>query len=156
MMRPFILGIAVLTSSACGMRSYVSAEDSKYPISMSSGLRDEKGKLLGDADLEKLGTLKVNYMACTMLWSAVGLGNRTRDISEDVNREVAVRKGEGVTNLTVESSGTIWEIMTLVGVLPDCAHVRVRGDIVQRIPSKIAVGAIPPAAAAVPASAPTP
>ena len=74
MMRPFILGIAVLTSSACGMRSYVSAEDSKYPISMSSGLRDEKGKLLGDADLEKLGTLKVNYMACTMLWSAVGPG----------------------------------------------------------------------------------
>jgi hypothetical protein len=151
MMRRFILSVAVLTTSACGMRSYVSAEDSKYPISLSSGLRDEHGKLLGEGELEKLGTLKVNYMACTMLWSAVGLGNRTRDISEDVNREVAARRGEGVINLTIESSGTIFEIITLVGVLPDCAHVRVRGDIVQRIPGKVAVGTSPAAA-----SAPTP
>ncbi len=136
MMRKAIIFAVLLASGACGTRSYVTAEDSLYPVSMSSALRDESGTLVKDADLEKLGTLKVNYLACTMLWSAIGLRNRTRDISEEINREVAVRKGEAVTNRTVESSGTYWEFFTFIGVLPDCAHVRVRGDIVQRIPGK--------------------
>lgn len=117
----------------CGTRSYVTAEESRYPVSMSSVVRDERGAVVDSKRWEKLGTLRVNYTTCTMLWSAIGLWNRTRDISDDVNKAVAKRHGEAVVNLRVEASGTFWEFFTLVGLLPDCANVRVRGDIVQRL-----------------------
>lgn len=119
--------------AGCGTRSYVTAEQARYPVSMSSVVRDERGAVVDPKRWEKLGTLRVDYTTCTMLWSAIGLWNRTRDISDEVNAEVAKRRGEAVVNLQVEASGTFWEFFTLVGVLPDCASVRVRGDIVQRL-----------------------
>lgn len=131
-----LLAVAVLLScTACGTRSYIVADESKYPISLSSVVRDEQGRVLQPNELEKLGTLKDDYTTCSMLWTIIPLKSRTRDISELVNEEVSKREGEAVVNLRVEASAMVSSVLSLFGVLPDCNTVRVRGDIVQRVRS---------------------
>ena len=131
-----ILTVAALALScaACGTRSYIVADEARYPISMSSGVRDEQGRLVPPDRLQKLGTLKDDYTTCSMLWTLIPLKGRTRDISELVNEEVSKREGEAVVNLRVEASAIVTSALTLIGILPDCNDVRIRGDIVERIP----------------------
>lgn len=160
MIKPVLtLAASVLVlSSACGTRSYIEAETSKYPISMSSGVRDETGKLVPADRLQKVGTFKQDYRTCSMIWTLIPLWNRTRDISDAVNEQVSQREGEAVINLTVEAGAHLTSVMTIVGLLPDCNFVKVRGDIVERIAQATppAVMPAPPPVAAPPAPAATP
>ncbi len=157
--RALALGLLSLSMSAvgCGARSYVAAPGAKYPVSLSSAVRGPDGKILSDGDVEKRGTFKMDYTACSMLWTLIPFTG-TKDISSQVDRQVANKGGEAITNLSVESSAGAWNIMTIVGVLPDCGHVKVRGDIVARLtPMPITPAAAPPSPtppAAAPAAAP--
>jgi hypothetical protein len=148
-------GIAVvLFATGCvGARSYVAAPDAKYPVSMSSAIRGPDGRVMRENETEKLATFKMDYTACSMLWTIIPFTG-TKDISNQVNRQIANKGGEAITNLSVESSAGAWNIMTLLGVLPDCGHVKVRGDIVARLPAPPPVAPHPPAAAPVPAPPP--
>lgn len=151
------LGLLSLSLSAvgCGARSYVAAPGAKYPVSLSSAVRGPDGQILGNDDVEKRGTFKMDYTACSMLWTIIPFTG-TKDISSQVDRQVANKGGEAITNLSVESSAGAWNIMTIIGVLPDCGHVKVRGDIVARLtPMPVAVPAATPPAAA-PAATPPP
>lgn len=127
--------LCLLSTAACGTRSYVVADTAKYPVSMSSVVRDENARVVPPTEMQKLGTFKDDYTTCSMLWTIIPLGNRTRDISKRVNEEVAQREGEAVVNLRVEASAFVSSIANIFGILPDCNRVRVRGDIVQRNPA---------------------
>lgn len=147
-----VLGVALLACAAvgCGARSYVAAPGAKYPVSMSGVVRGPDGKILSEDDTQKLATFKMDYTACSMLWTIIPFTG-TKDISSQVNRQIANKNGEAITNLTVESSAGAWNIITFIGVLPDCGHVKVRGDIVSR--ATPAPAAAPPSAPATPAPA---
>jgi hypothetical protein len=136
-MRPagHLLAGALLTlaASGCwGSRAYVSAADVKYPVSLSSAVRGPDGHILSGGDIEKVATFHMDYTTCRMLWTLIPIKSAHRDISEEVNEQVARKGGEAIVNLSVESSVTVWGAMTIVGVLPDCGKVRIRGDIVAR------------------------
>jgi hypothetical protein len=153
------LGLLSLSLSAigCGARSYVAAPGAKYPVSLSSAVRGPDGQILADGDVEKRGTFKMDYTACSMLWTLIPFTG-TKDISSQVDRQVANKGGEAITNLSVESSAGAWNIMTIIGVLPDCGHVKVRGDIVARMTPMPVVPAAPaaaPPAPTPPAAAPS-
>lgn len=129
------LGVALLVATAgCGSRSYIQAKGAKYPISMSSRVRAPDGRVLGPSELEKVGDFRLAYKSCRMLWTIIPLWNGTRDISGSVNRAVTSHKGEAIVNLRVESGVTLWNVFTLLGVLPDCSSVKIYGDVVARKP----------------------
>lgn len=130
----FALSLAALLTTACGTRSYVVAPKSQYPISLSSAVRDEAGEVVPVSRLQKLGTFKHDYNTCSMIWTIIPLGGRTRDISKAVNEQIAEREGEAIINLRVEAGAYISSIATMFGLLPDCNNVKIRGDIVERIP----------------------
>ena len=121
-----------LTVAGCGARSYIEASQTRYPVSMSSAVRAPDGTVLTSSQLRKVGTFALAYKKCNMLWTLIPLIFRTENISEDVDEQVARVHGEAIINLSVESSATIWNVMTLFGVLPDCGNVRIDGDIVVR------------------------
>jgi len=146
--RNLAIGLLSLAAVGCGARSYVAAPGAKYPVSLSGAVRGPDGKVLQTDDTQKLATFKMDYTACSMLWTIIPFTG-TKDISKEVDRQVANKGGEAITNLTVESSAGAWNIMTILAVLPDCGHVKVRGDIVSRLPPPP-----PPAPAAPPAEAP--
>jgi hypothetical protein len=148
------LALLSLVAGGCGARSYIAAPGAKYPVSLSGAVRGPDGKVLAEGETQKLGSFKMDYTACSMLWTLIPFTG-TKDISKQVNRQIANKGGEAVTNLTVESSAGAWTLMTMLGVLPDCGHVKVRGDIIARRPPPPA--AVPPAAPpAAPAESATP
>jgi hypothetical protein len=141
------LGSALL-STGCGVSSWVVAPDAKVPISMSNGLRDQQGELVPAADKQQVGEFKMDYKACSMLWRIISFTG-DKDISEEVNRQVTEAGGNAITNLSVESSGTVWTLMTLIGIFPDCGSVRVGGKIV-KVKTEAPATPAPAAAAASP------
>ena len=124
---------AALGASAvgcAGARSYVVAREASVPISMSDGLRGEDGKLLRSEQKHVVGEFSYDYRAWGMLWTAISFtGNK--DISEEVDRQVKDAGGDAVNNLEVRSGNCGWTLFTIVGLLPSCSNVEIRGDIVK-------------------------
>lgn len=129
--RHVLLGLLVFTAG-CGARSYLRADTARYPVSLSSGVRGADGKLVDPQVLHKTGEFHADYTACRMLWTLVPIKSAHRDISDDVNQQVADAHGEAIVNLSVQSAATVWNIITFLGVLPDCGKVDIKGDIVAR------------------------
>ena len=80
-----------------------------------------------------------------MLWRLISFTG-DKDISDAVNEQVTSAKGDAIQDLSVESSGTVWNIMTFIGIFPDCANVRLKGTIVKVTPPAAAPAATPMAA----------
>ena len=88
--------------SGCGVSSWVTAPDSKYPISMSSGLRDQTGELVAPANKTTVGSFEKQYKACSMLWRLISFTG-DKDISDSVNEQVAANKGDAIQDLGGQS-----------------------------------------------------
>ena len=129
----FLLASVLGSATGCGVSSWVTAPESEYPISMSSGIRDRDGTLVTAERKTVVGTYTQDYQACSMLWRLISFTGE-KDISEDLNAQVKKVEGDAVTDLSVESSATFWTVVTLIGIFPDCAQVRLRGEIVQVTP----------------------
>ena len=132
-MRPTLLTLALvsLVASGCsGARSYVVAPTAEIPISMSAGLRGEDGKLLAREQKHVVGEFSMNYRAWGMLWRAISFTG-SKDISAEVNRQVKEAGGDAVMNLEVRAGNCMWNAFTIIGLLPDCSNVELRGDIVK-------------------------
>ena len=96
--------------------------------------------------LAQVGDFALSYKACSMLWRFVSFTG-DKDISENVDAQVKAKGGDAITNLSVSSGATIWNDLTVIGLLPDCSSVIIAGDIVK---VKAAAGA-----PAVPAPSPS-
>jgi hypothetical protein len=131
---PVLVLAASFALGCSGASSNVVAPDAKYPLSLSDGLRDENGRLLEDNELEVVGAFEADYTAWGMWWNIISFTGDA-DISDEVNEQVAAAKGEGIVNLAVRSKTNVWNGMTLIGLLPDAAAVKVRGHIVRRRPA---------------------
>jgi hypothetical protein len=123
-------GILAISSVGCGVSSWVTAPESKYPISLSSGVRDQSGQLVPSQRKTVVGEYTKSYKACSMLWRIISFTG-DKDISADVNEKVSQAQGDAVTDLSVTSSGTVWNLFTLIGIFPDCANVEISGKIVK-------------------------
>lgn len=124
------LVLACVAVSCAGASSHVVAPTSRYPISLSGSVRDADGKLVADARKEQIAEFKYDYRAWGWLWTLVSFTG-DKDISEAVNEQVTRAGGEAVTNLYVRSYPCGWNYFTLLGVLPDCANVSLRGRIIR-------------------------
>jgi hypothetical protein len=120
---------------------------------MTRAVRDPSGKILVTSQLREVGTLDIDYKACRMLWTLIPLWHGSNDISDEINDQIKQHKGEAILNLTVVSSATIWSVMNLVGVLPDCSNVHVSGDIMARVAAAPSAPPTATPAAATPSSA---
>jgi hypothetical protein len=128
-----ILGLSGL--GACsGMNSYVKADESKYPISLSGELRGADGQLLQPQQKKHVGTFELEYKTWTTLWTLIPIVNRTRDISDEVNEQVAKAGGDAVVGLDVSSKQCGLNYATLLGILPGCGNMYLRGDIIKVTP----------------------
>jgi|GEM_PF-1901571 len=126
--------LAVLLTGCSGARSHVIADEARYPISLSDGVRDADGKLLPDERKQVVGSFTHSYKAWGWLWRVFSFTG-DHDISEDVNEQVAAAGGDAIVNLSVKSELCLWNMFTLVGLLPDCSNVSVRGHIIKAMPA---------------------
>jgi hypothetical protein len=128
--RALLVALAAAAFGCSGARSYVVARSATVPISISDGLRGPDGALLADGQKTVVGEFEYQYRAWGMLFRIISFTG-DKDISEEINRQVAAAGGDAVNNLEVSSGNCLWNMFTLVGLLPDCANVAIHGDIIK-------------------------
>lgn len=129
------------TLGCAGARSHVVAPDAQYPVSMSDGVRDTDGSLLSDKEKKVVGGFQRDYRAWGWLWSAVSFTG-DKDISEEINEQVKKAGGDAIVNLAVRSEPCLWNLFTFIGIVPDCANVKVRGHIIKKVAVSVPAPAI--------------
>jgi hypothetical protein len=134
-LRAILAGIFA-TAGCAGARIDVTAERSRYPISMSDAVHDVEGQLHGPSSLKRVGELSVEETRIGILYSLV-TPRPTCDISDAVNTQVAAAKGEAVINLAVTvSEGCAFlnefPVLNALPIWPGCVPVTITGDIVRR------------------------
>ena len=130
------LMVAFLLPGCAGAQVRVTAEGARYPLSLSAGVRDARGRLYDGPSLLKVGTLDVRKTTFGIFYSTAALPP-TRDFSDDVNRQIAAAGGEAVVNLQIGLGGGCgwlngFPILNALPFWPGCVAVRLTGDIVRR------------------------
>lgn len=127
--------LAVSSFMGCaGARSQVVMPDSRYPVSMSNGIYGPEGQVLLADDVEVVGEFLIEETAWAMLYSAIPFTPEL-DVSEELNKLIEDKGGEGVVRLRTEVSPCALDyfvVFTFIPFWPGCALVEVRGDIIRR------------------------
>ena len=126
----FLGAVIALGCAGCGVSSWVTADQSRYPISMSNGLRGPDGRVIPPEHIHPVGHFEQRYLACSMLWRIISFTGH-HDVSDDVNEQVKALGADAITNLAVTSGVTGWQLFTFLGIFPDCSKVSISGDIVK-------------------------
>jgi len=140
-----ILALGCAATGCAGAQTDITAKESRYPISLSGVLVDEKGipVYLGH-ELEEVGILSDKATTVGFFYASTGIDH---DLSEAVNAQVEAAHGEGVVNLAVTSKqcalNYMWPL-TILPIWPGCLSNSVTGVIVRRkrAPSGLAAEAI--------------
>lgn len=131
-----VLAAALLTAGCAGARVQVRADRARYPLSLSPVVRDAAGRLYDARTLVKVGWLDVRRTATGFVYSALTVP-AARDLSDDINAQVAAAGGEAVVGLRISTGdGCGWlngfPILNALPVWPGCVPLRLTGDIVRR------------------------
>jgi hypothetical protein len=145
-----------LATGCAGARATVRADHARYPISMSSEVRDQSGKVHGHATLQQVGHFEAETSRIGIFYSILTIPG-SFDISDEVNQQVAAAGGEAVVRLNVSVSPGCdllngMPVLNMLPLWPGCVPITVEGDIVKRKPTPVAPPA--PAAPAAPALVP--
>jgi hypothetical protein len=150
----FVVGSLLFALTGCaGARTQVVAATAEVPVSMSRGVRDADGALVGADRREVVGQFDEDRTAWGMLYSAVKL-TPEKDISRAVNEQVQRAHGDAVINVSIATRqcGLTWvPILNLLPFWPGCANVHVRGDII-RVRAASAAAAPPARTSPVPST----
>ena len=130
----------VVLGGCAGARVNVTAEHSRYPISMSPVIRDASSRSYDERSLQKVGRFLHEKTSLGIAYSVLTVPS-TCDISDQVNLQVSAAGGEAVINLTVTVNGgctvlNAFPFLNALPVWPGCIPLAVSGDIVRR-PSRL-------------------
>ena len=131
-----VLMLVAATTGCAGARVDVTAERSRFPISMSDAVRDRSGELYGPPSLQRLAGFSVESTKIGILYSAVAPGSPL-DISDAVNTQVTAAQGEAIINLSVTVSEgcaflNSFPVMNALPIWPGCVPITIEGVIVRR------------------------
>ncbi len=131
-----VLGLAVaslILTGCAGARYRISADRLRYPASLSPVLPDEEGRpaYLGES-LKPVGRFSFNRTSVGFVYGVTGTAI---DLSDDLNREVERRQGEGIVQLSLrpENCASSWFFpFTLLPFYPGCHNLTVTGTVIVR------------------------
>ena len=140
---PLVALAALTLSTGCaGARSNVTADDARYPVSLSRAVRDADGEIVAQERWVKVAAFQHRTNAVAIFYSYGG-GPKT-DISKVVNEQIAKHGGDAIVNLRVavkQCGLNFTPLLYLIPLFPGCAQLKVEGDIV-----KVAPKVVPPSA----------
>jgi hypothetical protein len=132
-----LAAVAALFASGCaGARLGIRADAARYPVSFSGAVRDSSGLIYNRHSLTTVARFRAERTPVGVLYSSWTFPSAF-DISEEVNRQVALSCGEAVVNLTISVSNActalnLFPVLNALPSWPGCVPVTVTGDIVRR------------------------
>ena len=148
----FVIGPLLFALTGCaGARTQVVAPTAEVPVSMSRGVRDADGVLVGADRREVVGQFDEARTAWGMFYSAVKL-TPEKDISRAVNEQVRRVHGDAIVKLSIATRQCGMNFVPFLSLLPfwpGCANVHVRGYIIRvraasAAPAPVRTSAVPP------------
>ena len=125
--------LTALVTGCAGGKSNLTADTSRYPISLSRGVRDADGELVGRDRITKVGTYHHTETGYAVLYGTTRL-RKANDISSSVNRQVLVHGGDAIVNLRIRAQHCGLDLvlgLTWLPFWPGCVHVDIVGDIIK-------------------------
>lgn len=124
--------LALLLSACSGARCRITASSIQEPVSFTSYLYDDQGKLKNMGKEDIVRHFEFEKRNWSMLWRLVDLSDRSWDISDLLKSEIEIDGGEAIVNLRVTASSDWMELFTAwVPVIPDYILIKVEGDVVR-------------------------
>jgi hypothetical protein len=131
-----LLFLLLALSGCAGGAVNVVAPNSKVPVSMSRGVRDQDGDLVTPERKQRVGVYQTKFTGYSLFYSLLPLTPK-KDISESINAQVAQAGGDAVVNLRVIGRGCGLNYVVIFNILPiwpGCTRVQVEGDIIKVLP----------------------
>lgn len=150
---PLVITALAFVTGCSGARTNVTADEARYPISLSRAVRDADGEIVAQERAKKVADFQHESTSVAVFYSFAGAAKK--DISRFVNEQVAKHGGDAIVNLKVgvKQCGANWvPFLYILPFWPGCATVQVKGDIVKVAP-KAAPAPAPPGPA--PSTAPS-
>lgn len=140
-MRRLLLAPLLLSGlvGCAGARTRVIAPTADVPVSLSYAVRDAHGDIVPAERRLVVGHFHDERTAWGLLYSAIKL-TPTKDVSGEINAQVAREVGDAIVNLRIESRGCAWNNAILLNALPfwpGCANIILDGDIVRVAPTPV-------------------
>lgn len=123
----------VACAGCAGARTTIVAPTADVPVSLSHAVRDADATIVPAERREVVGSFHDERLAWGLLWSTVKL-TPEKDISDEINAQVARAGGDAVINLRIASAGCGWNYvigLNLLPVWPGCSKVFLDGDIIR-------------------------
>ena len=128
-----VFALLALTTGCAGARSELTADDARYPVSLSRGVRDAEGDLVSQDRMKTVGTFHDDTTVYGFVYSLAKVTPKV-DISRVVNEQVAAHGGDAIVNLRVNVKSCALDYIPFIAWVPGwpgCAKVDVRGDIIK-------------------------
>ncbi len=128
-----LVAACALSGCIAGGRTTVQFDDTEYPVSLSPTVYGSDGEILDPAARQKVGSLKVDRRAWSLVWGAVPTRKFT-DLSDEVNAQIDAAEGQAVVNLKIMARQCVGNYVipfTLLPFYPGCVKLKIRGDIIR-------------------------
>jgi len=132
---PLVIAALAFVTGCSGARTNVTADEARYPISLSRAVRDADGEIVAQERAKKVADFQHESTSVAVFYSFAGAAKK--DISRFVNEQVAKHGGDAIVNLKVgvKNCGANWvPFFYILPFWPGCATVQVQGDIVKVAP----------------------
>lgn len=128
----WILPVALLFVGCAGGRCHVTARTIEQPVSFTPCVLDSQGKVRQVKSEEIVGHFAISKTKWTMLYTAIPLGGKDWDISDELKARIQQVSGNSAVNVVVHTEGSNflhWYFAALAPVIPCYVTVTVKGDI---------------------------
>lgn len=149
-MKPALLLLSLLSLVGCaGARTTIIAQDARFPVSLSEGMRAPDGHVLEPGEMEVVGQFESKRTIWGMLYSIIPL-TPTTDVSKEVDQQVEAAGGQAIVRLKTEAQHCAFNhfiVFSFIPIWPGCSNIVVSGDIIRYRPSAPPVqtpAAVPP------------
>jgi hypothetical protein len=133
------LPLLLVIGCAWGARTKITATTAEYPVSMSRGVRDQNGEIVGADRRQTVGKFQYKTKTWSTFYTLLPITPR-RNLSKAVNAQVKQANGEAIINLTTVVQSCRFPnyifIFNILPIWPSCANIEVFGDIIKVAPAQ--------------------
>jgi hypothetical protein len=127
--------LSIILLGCSGGSMLITASNTSYPVSASSVVFSENGSVIIPQEQTILEHFNISFTRWSILWTIVGFSSYEKDISIELDKIIAKKKGSAIVNLSVRPnenplSMIFSTITTLVPVFPTGHTVYIEGDVI--------------------------
>ena len=133
----FLIFLSLCPAGCSGSRGYLKFEKLEYPVSMSSRIYDQQGRILSGG--KDLAIVKKKFFIERTYWgifySLIPLTGPGKEIGDDLNEIIRRYRGNALVNVRISSRSCYLNYFIPLSILPfwpGCSVISISGDVAKK------------------------